>query len=291
VITRLHVMVIDTFSTRSKVTIFCCCVALLTMLGWLDVITGDYSLIVFYLIPVSLAAWFLDKRCGLFFCVLSVIVRFLADESVGGFSFAHSMLHYWNELIEFLFLLIMSLLFSALKKNLETEKQLASRDPLTGTLNRRSFFDLAEHEINRSRRYSLPFTVAYIDLDNFKKINDRLGHRAGDELLVTVVSTILANIRSTDMLARFGGDEFVVLLPETTGEAARTFLTKLHELLNAAMEQQGWEVTFSIGAATYNMAQSTVDEVIQQADELMYKVKNSGKNRFLHMEFKEEHGG
>ena len=93
------------------------------------------------------------------------------------------------------------------------------------------------------------------------------------------------------MLARFGGDEFVVLLPETTGEAARTFLTKLHELLNAAMEQQGWEVTFSIGAATYNMAQSTVDEVIQQADELMYKVKNSGKNRFLHMEFKEEHGG
>lgn len=264
-----------------------CCSVLLLLLGWLDIITGDYSLIVFYLIPVSLAAWFVGKLSGMLFCLLAIVVRVVADEWSSTSIFTHSVLHYWNELIEFLFLLIMSLLFSVLKKNLENEKELARRDPLTDTLNRRSFFDLAEHEINRSQRYDLPMTVAYVDLDNFKVVNDKLGHQTGDVLLIAVVSTIRSNIRSSDILARFGGDEFVILLPDTPGDAALKFLNKIHDHLDQAMVRKGWPVSFSIGAATYAKTPSTVDEVIRHADELMYTVKHGGKNRLLHKEIEE----
>jgi diguanylate cyclase (GGDEF)-like protein len=286
-IKHLNQKMIQTFSSRTPSVTLLFCSVLLLFLGWLDIVTGDYSLIVFYLIPVSLAAWFIGKRSGLLFCLLSLVVRVIADEATRESFVSYSTLHYWNEIIEFIFLLIMSLLFSALKKNLDNEKELARRDPLTDTFNRRSFFDLAEHEINRSHRYGLPLAVAYIDLDNFKVVNDQLGHRTGDNLLVTVVSTIRSHIRSSDILARFGGDEFVILLPDTPGDAALTFLNKMHAQLDQEMTRNGWPVSFSIGAATYNIAPATVEEVIRHADELMYAVKHEGKNRLLHKEIGE----
>lgn len=290
-ISRLHHKIVAIFAPHSPTTIISVSSVLLLLLGWIDIVTGDYSLIIFYLIPVSLPAWFVSRSSGIIFCLLAITVRLLADDGLSTLHFDHSVLHYWNELIEFLFLLIMSLLFSALRKNLDTEKELASRDPLTGTLNRRSFFDLAEYELNRSRRYDLPFTVVYIDLDNFKDVNDRLGHKTGDELLLVVVATIRSHIRNTDILSRFGGDEFVVLLPETHGSAAGTFLNKLHGRLNKAMTEHFWPVSFSIGAATYIQPPESIDEVIHQADDLMYRVKHSGKNRLLHREFKEGTNG
>jgi diguanylate cyclase (GGDEF)-like protein len=185
----------------------------------------------------------------------------------------------------------MSLLFSALRKNLESEKTRANTDPLTGVLNRRSFFELTEYEINWWRRYNQPFTLAYIDLDNFKDINDHLGHHIGDDVLISVTSAITGNIRSTDIIARFGGDEFVLLLPETGSDAALKFLTKIHEHLQQAMTSGNWPITFSIGAVTYINAPANVDEVICRADMLMYEVKRSGKNRLLHIEATEENNG
>lgn len=290
-ISHLHREIVQRFSTRAPAITLLYCTVILLFLGWLDITTGDYSLIVFYLIPVSLAAWFVSKRCGLLFCLLTVVVRGFADKESSSSISSHSVMHYWNEFIELLFLVIMCLLFSALKKNLENEKELARRDPLTDTLNRRSFFDLAEHEINRSRRYRLPLTVAYIDLDNFKGVNDQLGHQTGDALLISVVSTIRSNIRSSDILARFGGDEFVILLPDTPGDAALKFLNKMHDNLDQAMSRSGWPVSFSIGAVTYRAVPSTVDEVIRHADELMYSVKHGGKNGLLHKEIPEvSHG-
>jgi diguanylate cyclase (GGDEF)-like protein len=288
---RIHKAITNTFSSRSPASVFFISLILLTLLGWLDRVTGDYSLIIFYVIPVSLMAWFVTRTSGVLFCLLAFITRFIADNSPGSFSFNNSELHYWNVFIEFLFLLLMSLLFSALRKNLDTEKTRASTDPLTGALNRRSFFELTEYEINWWRRYSQPFTLAYIDLDNFKDINDHLGHHVGDELLIAVVTTIADNIRSTDILSRLGGDEFVLLLPDTGSEAAVTFLTKIHHHLQHAMTARNWPVTFSIGAVTYLKAPATVDEVICRADMLMYDVKRSGKNRLLHIEATEESNG
>ena len=133
--------------------------------------------------------------------------------------------------------------------------------------------------------------MAYIDLDNFKAINDRLGHTVGDTLLITVTKTIASNIRSSDILSRFGGDEYVILLPETPTDAAAAFLEKIHFQLNQAMTANNWPVSFSIGAATYPKAPPRLDEVIKKADMLMYEVKHSGKNRLLHIEATEAANG
>lgn len=288
---RFHKTIDDILSSRSPSTVFCLSLTLLAFLGWLDYVTGDYSMIVFYLIPVSLMAWFVTQSGGVLFCILALVTRFIADEATRSFSLNNAELHYWNLFIEFLFLLIMSLLFSALRRNLDSEKSRARTDPLTGALNRRSFFELAEYEINWSRRYNHPFTLAYFDLDNFKEINDQLGHHTGDDLLVAVVTTMIGNIRSTDILARFGGDEFVLLLPETNSETALIFLEKIHHHLQQRMTSNNWPVTFSIGAVTYLKTPATVDEAINRADTLMYEVKRSGKNRLLHIEATEATNG
>jgi diguanylate cyclase (GGDEF)-like protein len=261
------------------------------LLGVIDHYTGDYSLIIFYVIPVSLMAWFVTRTSGILFCLLSLATRFISDISISSELFNRTELHYWNIFIEFLFLLIMSLLFSALRKNLDLEKTRARTDSLTGALNRRSFFELAEYELKRSRRYDLPLTLTYIDLDNFKDINDRQGHSVGDELLLVVVNTISENIRSTDILARFGGDEFVLLLPETRSDSAVSFLTKIHEQLLNAMATRNWPVTFSMGAVTHLTVPDDIDEIICEADILMYEVKRTGKNRLHHIEVTEKNNG
>lgn len=288
---RIHKKTVNLFSSRSSVSVIFVSLFLLALLGWIDYLTGDYSLIVFYLIPVSLVAWFVSRPGGMLFCLLALATRFVANEAQTHFAFQSAALHYWNECIELLFLLIMSLLFSALRKNLDSEKTLASSDPLTGALNRRAFFDIAEYELNRSHRYEHATTIAYIDLDNFKLVNDRLGHNVGDNLLITVTKTIASNIRSTDILSRLGGDEFVILLPETPADAAATFLEKIQYQLNQAMTEKNWPVSFSIGAITYPRTPPAVDEVIKKADMLMYEVKHSGKNRLLHIEATEEANG
>jgi uncharacterized RDD family membrane protein YckC len=127
---HLHRKIVQTLSTHTPaMTLFYCSVILL-ILGWFDVITGDYSLIIFYLIPVSIAAWFVSKKSGLLFCLLAIVVRLVADEGSRPPLPSHSVLNYWNEVMEFIFLLITSLLLSALKNNLENEKDPAKRDPL-----------------------------------------------------------------------------------------------------------------------------------------------------------------
>jgi K+-sensing histidine kinase KdpD len=127
---RFHTTIDNTFSNRSRTTIYFISLVLLLMLGWLDYITGDYSLIIFYLIPIALVAWFVGKGSGLFFCVLSLITRIIADEAETSFAFKFSTLHYWNVFVEFVFLLIMSLLCSALKKSLEKQQPKKTPDPV-----------------------------------------------------------------------------------------------------------------------------------------------------------------
>jgi len=125
---NVHQKIASIFSPLTPAVLGAFNILTLLLLGWLDMVTGDYSLIVFYLIPVSLAAWFISKSFGVLFCFLAVAVRIVVEESTTSFDFSHSTLHYWNELVEFLFLLIMSVLFSALKTNLQNEKTLASHD-------------------------------------------------------------------------------------------------------------------------------------------------------------------
>jgi diguanylate cyclase (GGDEF)-like protein len=118
-------------------------------------------------------------------------------------------------------------------------------------------------EINRSRRYKHSLTLAYIDLDNFKQVNDRFGHSTGDLLLKLIVEIASQNIRNTDLFGRMGGDEFVLLLPETNYQAARIVLTRVQ-------------------AITFINQPNSSEAMLERVDKLMYQVKNSGKNRIEH---------
>ena len=152
-------------------------------------------------------------------------------------------------------------------------------DFLTGLANRRSFIESAQSEINRARRYENSFTVAYLDLDDFKSINDTYGHLIGDTLLRTVADTIRNNLRITDISARLGGDEFAVLFPDTDSEQSEIVINKMHDRLLDTMKENNWPVTFSIGAVTFVEPPQSVDEVIKKADDFMYSAKKDGKNR------------
>ena len=257
-------------------------IALIGLLGAIDHVTGDYSLTLFYLMPVFLGAWFVNKWAGLALGLLSGLAIVLAQQLPYPRSYDPFVLHIWNTSMEVLFLLIMSHLISILKNDLEAEKALARLDPLTSAVNRRSFQELADYEINQSLRHKRVLSVAYLDLDNFKTVNDSMGHQVGDDLLVKVVQTLKQNMRITDVVARLGGDEFCILFPETCSDDLHKVLENLQHCLLATMSAHAWPVTFSIGAITYNSPPASADAMLSEADARMYAAKRAGKNMISH---------
>lgn len=167
---------------------------------------------------------------------------------------------------------------SKLELALEKEQQLARLDSLTHIANRRAFYEFADKEKDRSLRHNLVFTLVYIDLDNFKQVNDRFGHDTGDLLLRTVAAKIRKAIRSSDMLARLGGDEFGILLPETDQPLARKMITRLTEQLENSMQDNQWPVSFSIGVLTCHNASIALEQLMKKVDGLMYQIKHQSKN-------------
>jgi diguanylate cyclase (GGDEF)-like protein len=165
-----------------------------------------------------------------------------------------------------------------LKDAFKTNRELARTDYVTGAISIRYFYDLAQIEMRRAQRYRHPLTLAYIDLDNFKAVNDRLGHSTGDRVLRAVTEGICRQVRPADTLARLGGDEFALLMPETDGEAAKTVLNRIHSSLVDEMLRNGWMVTFSVGVVTFNEVPKSVDDMVKMADGIMYSVKTAGKN-------------
>ena len=232
----------------------------------------------FYLVPISLGSWFVSRRAGILLALLSALSWLGANLAEGGFELSRDSLLYWNTGLLLVFFLVMASLLSTLRETLEREKVLARRDPLTNLFNRLALFEAAEIEIRRSARYNRPLTVGYIDIDGFKRVNYRYGHAAGDKLLQLVAETIRKGIRATDVVGRIGGDEFVVLLPESESEAAEVVFRKMMEALPSATQDSPWPVTFSVGVLTLETSSISVDEMIRMADELMYSAKKKGKN-------------
>ena len=166
----------------------------------------------------------------------------------------------------------------ALEDALEREHEIARLDPLTGLFNGRAFREAVSAELARLGRQGGELSLAYLDADGFKQVNDSLGHSEGDKVLRVVAETLVEVMRRTDTIGRMGGDEFVVLLPGATTGDAQTALQKAHAELAAAMTRNRWLVTFSIGAITTNDESIAVDELINRADRLMLQVKGAGKN-------------
>jgi diguanylate cyclase (GGDEF)-like protein len=165
------------------------------------------------------------------------------------------------------------------------EREHAHNDYLTGVANVRHFYVQAQIELARSLRYKRPITIAYIDLDHFKKVNDTLGHSTGDKVLQAVAGTIRSTVRSTDFIARLGGDEFAILMPETSLDQAGIIIRKIQKSLQDMVNDNSWSITFSIGVVTCNDPGCSIQAMIREADDLMYFAKKEGKNtarfRFL----------
>jgi len=253
-------------------------VVLVIVLGLLDYLTGyEVNFALFYLIPVFLAAWFADRRTGLLISACSAIAWFIADFS-RGLTYSNQMIYVLNVLIRLGSYTVVTWLSSSLRKSQRANLDLLRTDFVTGAVSARYFYELARLEIARFRRYKRPFTFVYIDLDNFKSVNDLLGHSTGDRVLRAVTENIQHQIRPTDILARIAGDEFALLLPETEENGARQAISRIHHALTDEMLRNGWMVTFSIGVVTYKREPKSVDEMVRMADKVMYSVKTGKKN-------------
>jgi len=220
------------------------------VLGLIDYSTGtEFSLSFFYLIPVTIMAWARSKNSGLAFSVLCASV-WLTTNLLAGQVFPNLFIGVWNTLIRFCFFATVAVLLAELRHALEEERILANTDPLTGALNRRSFNDIVEKKMIVAEVNRRPYTMVYIDLDNFKTVNDIMGHAVGDLVLETVVNTTQRYIRNTDFLARLGGDEFAILLTDTDQETAKLIVERLQSSLLDEMRSKEWALTFSIGVLT-----------------------------------------
>jgi diguanylate cyclase (GGDEF)-like protein len=267
-------------SLRTRVILIV--LALVVMAGvWaLDFYTGyEISFSIFYLIPIVLTTWYVGREAGIVMALLCAAAWLLADLGAGQ-HYSHRIIPFWNAGVRLGFFLVTVLTLAPLKRTLHSERTFARTDFLTGIANMKAFFEMAEFEIARSRRSDKPLSIVYLDCDNFKTVNDQFGHTAGDALLRAIAEALKSSIRPTDTVARAGGDEFVVLLPETNEPAAGIVIARLQANLNAAMKKRRWPVTFSIGAVTFTTPFDSVDKMIKKADNLMYQVKGSGKNDF-----------
>jgi diguanylate cyclase (GGDEF)-like protein len=251
------------------------------LIGAIDFVTGaEVSIALLYLVPIALATWLVSLRAGLLLSGLSAVVR-LQDLWLTHRQFSHPLTLYWNGVVELGFFVVIAYILSRLRTTTDHWVNLARTDSLTGALNRRAFTELATLELARAERYQRSLSLAYLDIDDFKKVNDEGGHEDGDRLLVEVVDTLKSNLRAFDVVARYGGDEFVLLLPETGEEAAGLVLDKLVVSLRNAMRGR-WPASVSIGAVTIDGPRTTLDRLIQQADKLVYLAKQDGKDCVRH---------
>jgi diguanylate cyclase (GGDEF)-like protein len=179
----------------------------------------------------------------------------------------------------------------ALERNrlLKEIHELAVRDALTGLYNRREFHHFLENELAKCQRYSRPLSLLMMDIDHFKDINDRFGHRTGDEVLQHIAHVLLSKVRSCDMLARYGGDEFSMVMPETSASHARQGAERLRKGVEARPIKVNYEkelsknvnVTISIGVTAYPGDAGSVDVLIESADKALYHAKSLGCNRVV----------
>jgi GGDEF domain-containing protein len=216
---------------RSRAFVIFCTLALFCA-GLISryLVPPQFSVSFLFLLPISFATWFLSWWAGSIVAALGTILLLYFDLDFAHLERAGA---YWNAFINIVVAGTFIYIFSELQALYRKQIDLSRRDPLTGLLNRRGFRELLTAETKRIARHRRPITLAYIDLDNFKSINDQYGHAAGDELLVAVGQQIARRLRATDSLARLGGDELGILLPETDEAAARLVLNDGSKVANA----------------------------------------------------------
>lgn len=266
----------DTVSTAvSSLWTHICCWALLLLVFFLDyLVKYRVSFSLFYIVPILFTSRYAGIRPSITMALIAALFWHFADIS-SGYVYASPVFAYWNAIVRLTLFILVPLLFHFWRE----ENRNAARDPLTGLPNRRSFMETADYEIKKCRRYGHPLSIAFIDLDNFKSVNDKHGHQVGDVLLGQIASSLTKNIRDTDTLARIGGDEFVLLMPETDEASAFSVLTRdLNRVAQPLFSGVYSAVTLSVGIVTCISSPLELDNLMKVADQLMYEAKKAGKN-------------
>jgi diguanylate cyclase (GGDEF)-like protein len=251
---------------------------LVLAIGSLDSITSYHvSVSALYLLPIILIAWFEGGVPAAIISIFSAITWALSD-LVSGHPYSRMAVPIWNATMVLGMFLIVAYSITAIKKLLIKEREHAHTDDLTGVENIRFFYEQARIEISKSATDKRPLTLAYIDIDNLRYVNDTFGHIAGDYLLHEAAQVMRSTLRSTDIISRLGGAKFAILMPETRNENATVIIYKVQEHLLDMAEKNGWPVTFRTDVVTCYSPDYTIDELIKVAEDLMNAAKKTGKN-------------
>jgi diguanylate cyclase (GGDEF)-like protein len=268
---------------------------LLAVISSIAIPGGGFLLNAALLLSITIAAAVISRPAAYFFAVCSillVIAEVLAGLGAGQnpAPFAPQVPAIYSAVGFSVIAIALAAILSSLAKRVETtignlqlqaEKlaHLAHTDPLTGLANRRYLVDQLKIEFARARRYNRPFCLVFIDLDNFKLINDRFGHMVGDQALQGAAAALKSPLRTTDMLARIGGDEFAVLLPETDLEGGVDVIEKLQSALKtfgSEFQPELVEITFSAGLSQLQEEDHSFDQILTRADDAQYLAKRGG---------------
>lgn len=258
------------------------CLLLLPLLGVVDYASGpDLAFSVFYLVPLAVVAWRIGLSAAIPGCIVAAAAWGVADAASSNYSMP--LIPVWNAATRLVVFLTVAALVSSLHKTALRAEELARLDALTSVANGRGFEELAVEAILRARSRREPLSVAYIDLDDFKSVNDRLGHSGGDRVLQAVATALKERTRSTDVVGRLGGDEFALLLPGTGTDATAQLMEDLMRRVTGSVQDFPIPVSFSAGAVTFLRPPASIDELVHESDGLMYAAKDAGKGTYRHV--------
>jgi diguanylate cyclase (GGDEF)-like protein len=261
---------IETLGRQGRGVLFLWGMAQVAAVAALSYVAGPTLTIpLLYVVPVIVIGWFAGHVAGFSLSALATGAWLAIDLAHG----APADFAYWNALIHLGVLLALTYFLAALNVAL----QYARTDYLTGVANGRAFYDTTQAELARARRYGSAFTLVYLDVDDLQRVNETFGHYVGDALIRSVAATLRKSLRSTDLVARLGADDFAVLLPETSAESAQGVLRKLETVLVETAQKSQWSSSFSIGAVTFTSPPDTVEGALNRAEDLMQAAKKADR--------------
>lgn len=269
----------DAVSLREQIVLTLGAATWIVLTGVLDNITGtEYRIFPLYFLPICLVGWRLGYASTVSAAWLSAFTWLLANR-LGGLEYSSAAVWVVNTITQGVSFSLVGALVVVARKSYLIANERSRTDSLTQLLNNRAFRDEAARLIALCDRHKRAVTVAYIDLDHFKQVNDRLGHAAGDQVLAQVATAMIAAGRETDVVARLGGDEFGLLLPETDAKGAAIVLERVRANVARLLADAQVPVTTSIGAVISSVGGRDVAELLKLADQQLYVSKGTGKNR------------
>jgi diguanylate cyclase (GGDEF)-like protein len=253
-------------------------VLFIAAIGLFDFASGtELRVYPLYLAPVAFLAWYAGRRGAVVAAVLSASA-WVYGNYAAGMQFSSPNIWVANAALHVVSFLLVGFVIAILRQSRAEAEVLSRTDSLTQLLNSRAFYSDAVPLLALCKRGGRPVTVAYIDLDNFKLVNDRHGHAAGDTLLARIADEMRRTLRPSDLCARLGGDEFALLLPELPESEAAGVLERVRTRVADAARSIEPAVTASIGGVTFLKAPAALEDLVHRADELMYAAKQGGRN-------------